>query len=369
MFEINLFLGSAVIYLVLGGFLTYQAGSALGGSSSAVFLRRVPWLIASLFPLALAAGQVQANDPGRAPWLFPVVNLVVVGVPSLLIASVAVTRYMGRNPVAWPVTWREATSGFSWGAIGATSLGGLVNTAYLLAAGALLIANAGRGDVFNPDNLRTLPEAWGVAFDLSVLSAVAPLNEEFWKGLIVGLFFFRHGGLARCFCWGVLAGAGFNLLETFVNSLVAVNPHQLADQTIGGQWWLFGVARAGTGAIHALASGLAALGFYGLFRRRWSLLPLFLAGVLLHAAWNALSYLVAGDAVLSSSAPDAQWLDITGIAALVALGLASLGTTWWLSGRLRDQSPAAIYRLLGMVPARWAAPRDASFLLREAAGA
>jgi hypothetical protein len=210
---------------------------------------------------------------------------------------------------------------------------------------------------------------WGVAFDLSVLSVVAPLNEEFWKGAIVALFFFRKGSLARCFCWGVVAGSGFNLLETFLNSLAAVNPEQLADQTIGGQWWLFAIARAGTCAIHGLATGLAALGFYGLLRRRWRLAPLYLAGVTLHGLWNGWVYLVAGDVFLSEAGPDAVWLDALGVGVLIALGGGSLWGLWLLSGWLRDGSPAPIYRMLGMGPRDGGAAIAVPYAMREAAGA
>jgi hypothetical protein len=145
LFEINLFVGSATLFLGLGGFLVYQAASALGGAGSSAFARRVPWPLAALFPVAIAIGQLQANEPTRAPWLFPFVNLVVVGVPSLLVAWVAITRYAARNPLAWPVSWREAMSSFTWGAIGATSIGGLINSVYLVLAAAFVIDVAGRG--------------------------------------------------------------------------------------------------------------------------------------------------------------------------------------------------------------------------------
>ena len=368
LFEINLFVGAATLFLGLGGFLVYQAASALGGTGSSAFAGRVPWPLVAFFPAAIVIGQLQANEPTRAPWLFPFVNLAVVGVPSVLVAWVAITRYAARNPLAWPVSWREAMSSFTWGAIGATSMGGLINSVYLVLAAAFVIDFAGRGSAWDVGNIDTVGTAWGIAFDLSVLSVVAPLNEEFWKGAIVALFFFRKGSMARCFCWGVVAGSGFNLLETFLNSLAAVNPQQLADQTIGGQWWLFAIARAGTGAIHGLATGFAALGFFGLLRRRWRLAPLYLAGVTLHGLWNGCVYLVAGDVFLSEAGPDAAWLDALGVGVLVALGAGSLWGIWLLSGWLRDGAPAPIYRILGMGPRPGGGP-SVGYLLREAAGA
>lgn len=369
LFEINIFVGSAVVFMGLGGFLVVQAASALGGVGSSAFRVRMPWLLLPIFPVAVAVGQWQANDPTRVPWLFPFVNIAVVAVPSLLFAAVVIGRYHRRNPLAWPLTWREVTSSFTWGAIGATTLGGILNTAYLILGGAWFLDRWGSGDIWDIGSFAWTLDGWpGIIFDLSVLSVVAPLNEEFWKGSLVALFFFRRGGMARCFVWGVLAGTGFNLLETFFNSLAAVNPEELADQTIGGQWWLFAVARAGTAVMHGFASGLAALGFYGVFRRRWSLVPLFMVGALFHGAWNAAVYLVAGDVFLSGEGPDARWLDIAAIGALVILGLVCAAAGWLVSGRLRDRRPASIYGMLGMRPGREEARPLPPFVMQELAG-
>ncbi len=75
----------------------------------------------------------------------------------------------------------------------------------------------GVGDLV--DRFKTISTDWGIVYALSVLSVSAPLNEEFMKGFVVALFFYRRGGLVRCFLWGALAGAGFNIAETFDNSI------------------------------------------------------------------------------------------------------------------------------------------------------
>jgi PrsW family intramembrane metalloprotease len=360
LFNINASLGFAIVYMGLGGFLVVQAASALGGAPSSPWRVRWPWLAIPPFAALVAAGQWQANNPDRLPWLFPFVNVGVVSIPSLTVASIVTGRYMRANPFTWPVSWREWTSGIVYGAIGATSVAAVINTAYLLGMGAFLISQygeAGFGDF--SVRLKFLPRAWGIFLDLSTISVVAPLNEEFWKGMLVAFFFFRRGGVARCFVWGVLAGSGFNLAETFQNSLSAVHPDALAQQTIGSQWWLFMVARAGTAAMHGLATGLAALGFYGLFRHRWRFVIGFPAGALLHALWNALVYLVAGDALFSRAGPDSRTYDIVGVAGLVMVFMLTVTLLWVLSGRLRDEAPAPIYRLLGMLPQRGAGEEHA----------
>ena len=356
LFQVNAFLGTAIVTLSLGGVLVYQAASSLGGTASTAMRLQTRWWLyvvplVVVFPILVGVGQVEVNNPERLPWLFPVTNVLIVSIPSIALALFVSQRYLRSNPWAWPLSWREWTSGLIYGAIGATTMGAILNTAYVICGGALLISAKGFGDPWAVgDNLQTLPTGWGVAFDLSVLSVVAPLNEEFWKGMLVAFFFFRRGGAARCFVWGVLAGAGFNILETFQNSLAVVNPDELSEQQISEQWWLFAVGRAGTGALHATATGLAALGFFGLFRHKLGYMAGYPLGVLVHGTWNFLNYTLGGDAILSGSGPDSALLDVLSVGGLVALFGLCVAVLWVLSGRLRDGFPAPVYRMIGMVP-------------------
>ncbi|MCK9517812.1 MAG: PrsW family intramembrane metalloprotease [Dehalococcoidia bacterium] len=352
LYELNFVLGSALLYAGLGGFLLVQAASALGGASSSPLRTGWLWYSLPLFPLLVGIGQLIANNPETAPWLFPFVNAAMVAVPSLGVAALVARRYLRAHPFAWPVSWREWTSAIIYGAVGATTLAGIVNTAYLGVLGSLLVDRHGNPNLPDfADRLATLPQGWGIFLDVSTLSVVAPLNEELFKALIVALFFFRRGGAARCFAWGVMAGTGFNLLETFTNSIVVVDPSlQNADQAVD-TWWLFAVARAGTAAMHGLAAGLGALTLYGLLRGRPRYLLGYPAAVLLHGTWNFLVYMVEGDALFSQQGPDSLALDIAGSVGLVAVAGFTAVMLWLLSGQLRDEAPAPIYRMLGMLPA------------------
>lgn len=372
LFEINAFLGTAIVTMSLGGVLVYQAASSLGKTVSSP-LKMPHWGLAAAgaavaFPLLVGIGQLQVNHPERLPWLFPITNVLIVSVPSLLIAFVTAQRYLRFNAWAWPLSWREWSSGLIYGAIGATTVAAVINTLYLFLAGALLIETQGSGDPWDVSrNLPTLPQGWGVAFDISVLSVVAPLNEEFWKGMLVAFFFFRKGGPARCFLWGVLAGCGFNILETFQNSIAVINPQEVSQQQLSAEWWLFATARAGTGALHATATGLSALGFYGLLRRQPRYLPGYPLGALFHGSWNFLNFTLVGDAILSRAGPDSTLLDVLSIIGMVALLAACLVVLWELPARVRDGFPAPIYRLLGMLPAGEARPGPAPTAAAEAA--
>jgi len=354
LFEINASLGTAVVMLAFGGMLVYQAASSLGKVGSTAM--RVPnWRYIApaaivAFPLLIEIGQHQVDDPERLPWLFPLTNLLIVAVPSLVIALVVAQRYTQFNQWAWPISWREWTSGIIYGAVGATTVGGIINSIYLAVAGMILINTVGTDTGSFAESLTELPRGWGIAFDISVLSVVAPLNEEFWKGMLVAFFFFRKGGAARCFVWGVLAGAGFNILETFFNSVSIVNPDEISQQQLSEDWWKFAGARVGTGAVHSAATGLAALGFYGLFRSKPRYLLGYPAGVLIHGAWNFLNYTLAGDAFFSQAGPDSDLLDILSILGMFALFGACVVLLWELPRRVRDGAPAPIYRVIGMVP-------------------
>ena len=270
LFEINIAIGSAIVLTTLGGFTVWQSASALGGSSSSAMRPWMPWPLFAAFPVFVGLGQLLVNHPAAAPWLFPFVAVAIVSIPSVLAAVSVARSYSIANPYSWPISWREWTSGISYGAIGAIGIAGLINTIVFALLAVVLVLQVGNGDTSEIEyGLTTLPRGWGILFDVSVLSVVAPLNEEFWKGALVAFFFFRKGGAARCFVWGVLAGAGFNLMETFQNSLSVVSPKIVAEQTIGSEWWLFALARAGAGTMHACATGFAALGIYGVLRRRW----------------------------------------------------------------------------------------------------
>ena len=345
-------IGSALVYGGGGGLLLVQAASALGGTSSSPLRTRWIWFALPAFPVLVIVGQFIANNPERMPWLFPFVNAGMVAVPSLAVAGIVTRRYLRTNQWAWPLSWREWTSGIIYGAVGATTAAGIINTVYLAVMGDILVERHGNPNLPDvSDQLASLPKDWGIFLDLSTLSVVAPLNEELFKALIVALFFFRRGGPARCFTWGVLAGTGFNLLETFTNSIVVVNPSLQSSEEAVGAWWLFAVARAGTAAMHGLAAGLGALTLYGLLRRRRRYLIGYPAAVLLHGTWNFLVYMVEGDALFSHQGPDSPLLDVAGSLGLLAVAGITVTMLWLLSGQLRDGFPAPIYSLLGMVPA------------------
>jgi hypothetical protein len=82
LFEINVALGGGLVLLALGGFLVVEATSALGGSASPALRLKWPWYPLAGLPILIGIGQLMVNNPGRLPWLFPVVNIGIVALPS-----------------------------------------------------------------------------------------------------------------------------------------------------------------------------------------------------------------------------------------------------------------------------------------------
>ena len=127
LFEINAYLGTAIVTISLGAMLVYQAASSLGNVGSSAMRFPGSWVIfvaplAIAFPVLVFLGQQQVNHPGRLPWLFPFTNLAIVSIPSTLAALGVAYAYTRHNPFAWPVSVREWTSGLIYGGVGATGI-------------------------------------------------------------------------------------------------------------------------------------------------------------------------------------------------------------------------------------------------------
>lgn len=67
LFEVNAYLGTAVVTLSLGGMLVYQAASSLGNAGSSAMRFPKSWVLfvvplAASFPVLLFLGQQQVKD-------------------------------------------------------------------------------------------------------------------------------------------------------------------------------------------------------------------------------------------------------------------------------------------------------------------
>jgi hypothetical protein len=191
---------------------------------------------------------------------------------------------------------------------------GLELLTLLFLIGAVLFFRPGRGagldwlgDPVDLSRLILSPPvlmAGGVIFII-----VAPLLEEFVKSLGGPLLGFQRRGDA--FLWGVTCGAGFSALEGLFNGGAVLEG-----------WGLVMLFRWGATLMHALASGLMGLGWYGFLARGrpWQLLGAYGASVGVHALWNgAAMALIALSSLALISLEDPLALVGVGMGALVTL--------------------------------------------------
>src|SRR6185312_9937399 len=105
-------------------------------------------------------------------------------------------------------------------------------------------------------NLDTNPNSGAeLIFTLILVSVVAPTVEEELKPLGAVLIMGRSGSAAEAFLLGVAAGIGFNMFET----LTYISSGEV-------DWVVVAIERLGSGLLHGLGAGFAALGWYYLIR-------------------------------------------------------------------------------------------------------
>jgi len=310
--EVSLALASlAALPLGFGLALTYQGLGALLGHPSRRFLPPPARLMALGFLLALASGEIVLLfcPPRLASFLFPPLHILASALP-----AGAVVAFVGRR-MASDSTWRAITLQASHGALLSPFLAfGLELFTLLFLLGAVLLFRPDRGagldwleDPVSLSRLILSPPvlmAGGVIFMI-----VAPFLEEFIKSLGVPLLGLQKRGDA--FLWGVTCGAGFSALEGLINGGVAQEG-----------WWLVMLFRWGATLMHALASGLMGLGWYGFLARRrpWQLLGAYGASVGVHALWNSAAMaLIALSSLALISLEDPLALVGVGMGALVTL--------------------------------------------------
>lgn len=121
----------------------------------------------------------------------------------------------------------------------------------------------------------------GLAF-LALFSVAVPLVEEFVKVAVLWFYAGKINSESEGFFLGVLCGAAFALSENV--GFAATNP---------GGWVEAILIRATAATMHILASGLVGWGLASFWKKGayGRLLGAYLAAVLLHGTWNAISIL------------------------------------------------------------------------------
>ncbi|MBK6562670.1 hypothetical protein [Candidatus Amarobacter glycogenicus] len=128
--------------------------------------------------------QLEVNNPGSGLWLFPVTNVFIVSVRVAGDRARCFPALCRVQPLGVAVSWREWSSGVIYGAIGATTVAGIINTLYLVLMAILLVSQLGNGDTeTSRKDSRHYPRGWGcLLLDVSVLSVVAPPERGVLEG-------------------------------------------------------------------------------------------------------------------------------------------------------------------------------------------
>lgn len=338
--------GPFVFYgTVLFSFLALgvSMGAALAGAGwrsythrPAPALRLPPaWALLIAFLATLAVGALTLRSP--LTFLLPVVHVVACLLPPLILIA-AVAHTMQRNGVS--LTRRDLATQFAYGAIGATAI---AITLEMIAAGAAMMFGLFGGVLLpggsenmqaltrfmqspaimtSPERLLDMIFVPALVIGLGLLVAVAiPMIEEVIKSLGVPLAAsLRPVTRSQAFAFGLIAGAGFGLMEALFYGLAGL-PHD---------WAVPVLTRAATVVIHGAATGLMGVAWYeALHGRTGRFVAYAAAGIGLHGLWNALSGLLTLTLlnVMVQSGGPGQALG----AGLNALVVVLLGATWFLA--------------------------------------
>ena len=347
----------AAIGLSFGFGLISIGRNSLRGTPSSTFHPPSPWRFVSLFVLCLIAGQLMLFLLPTArftSWAFPPLHILAAASPAL-----AVLAFVGRRTRA--ASRRTVSLELSYGALlapmGALVAELIVILVVVIAVAVVVVLTPGGIETLvdlsnslqdpswieDPVNLAQLvlsPAALTIIVVVFVI--LAPLIEEFLKGLGVLLLGYRLSGQAEALLWGVACGAGFAIGESFFNGSIALEG-----------WGAVMVMRWGASLMHCIASGVMGLGWHGALveRRPWRLLAAFGASTGIHALWNGAAVAVALPSLLIMSRPDdltaqsfAALIVIAALAVLILLTISMIFVTVRLTreaGRASIEEDAA----------------------------
>ncbi len=310
----------------VGFTLMSQARNSLKGRASRVFHPRSPWLLVLLFVPCLILGQAMVSLlelPIFTSLAFPPFHVFVAIVPSVVILA-----FVGRATRA--ASWRTVSLELSHGAIlapaGALTGEILVLLLLTLAVSTVVVLMPGGMDALielshnlqdpawieDPMNLAQLVLSPGVlTLIILVFVIIAPLIEEFLKGLGVLFLSYRMRGRTEALLWGVASGAGFALSESLFNGSIALEG-----------WAAVMLMRWGATLMHCVASGIMGLGWYDgiVDKRPWRFLGAYAASAGIHALWNAAAVGVAIPSLLMATRPhDVLAQGVAGVAIVGSL--------------------------------------------------
>jgi hypothetical protein len=273
--------------LVPGVLLTFHGISSMMGEGSDEFRPPIAarWLL--IWGLVLVAGGWAMRLDPPAAWPMPVLHVLAAALPGVVLVSLAARGAPGLGRPVRGLTWRQVTLSAAIAISLATTIAIYVESIGDFAAVVLMLVHHG---AFETDVWDTLSHSNDIlsrneqfVANLIAAAVVAPLIEEFAKGLGVRFMMRRWNTRAQAMVLGAAAGAGFGFVEALGYGLAGVRESE-------AHWWLYMLVRGGSTSLHVFNTSLVGLAWwYWSFGKKprtgWLL---FGAAVLMHAAWNGL---------------------------------------------------------------------------------
>jgi hypothetical protein len=247
-----------------------------------------------VFFSVLAGGVVAVSEISWLGWLIlPLLTLFIIAIPIWLVFGI------GSNGLGTGPRWQF----FAVFGLSMTIAPAIMIVLELIAAIVVLVSVVVYFSVTQPDlmmeisnvmeRLAAQPEnqelflqtftpylsnPWLIAIGIGYIAIIVPLIEELFKPLAVWLFGRKLTSPAQGFVLGMLSGAAFSIFESLNAS---------ADGSAA--WAVIVSARAGTGILHIVTSGLMGWGIASAFieKRYGRLAACYGTAVLLHGVWNA----------------------------------------------------------------------------------
>ena len=341
--------------LVPGILLTYHGISASMGEGSGEFRPPIAayGLAAWAAVLLLGWWVMSADDPLALP--MPLLHTLAAGIPGITLVAMAARAGVRRGaPVRW-LTWRQVTLAAAISmtvgvqiAIYIESIGSIGGVLLLLVHNGAFADAANYADandiISNSRYILTRNEQF--VANIITASLLAPISEEFGKGLGARLMMRRDCTRAQAFVLGAAAGAGFGFLEALLYGLAGVQRGHL------DRWPLIMLVRGGSTTLHVFNTSLVGLGwwYWAVARRRRVAWALFAAAVASHALWNGFA-VTLDSRILGIDTLSDQAIEWVAYAAVAVTSIAFAIAIPLIARRLRDApSPIAATPLAAMAP-------------------
>lgn len=331
---------AASLALVPGVILTFHAISSMMGEGSGQFRAPVAWRWLAVWgAVLLAGGLAMAQDPPVA-WPMPVLHVAAAALPGVvLVALIARASWLAGRPVRG-LTWRQVMLAAAITMSLGVTIAVYVESIGDLGAVVLMLVHHGAfrdavwDQIGRSDEILTRNEQF--VANLVAAAVVAPLIEEFAKGLGVRFTLRRYNTAAQAMVLGAAAGAAFGFVEAQLYGLAGATEDP-------GTWWLALLLRGGSTSLHVFNTSLVALAWwhwsFGKRPRLGALL--FATAVVVHALWNGLlvtlSSRIFGLETLSERAVEVIAYALVSVIAVTLVGALPL-----IARRLREAPPMPV---------------------------